>query len=372
MDLIRIPEQGKIGPLQAGMLAIALTLPTSVLYIPSGYLVVTQAGRDAWLSVLLAMAAAVIIVIGIWHLSLRHPGRTYIQILEIEWGPWVGRALAALTLLGMIVHGATLLRGFSEAVGLTILPRTPVLAIATTEAALAVFVARRGIEVIARINQIAIPLLLLSLLVLFALSWNDIEWKRLPPFFQTPMESVLRGAIWPLGWFLQLLILAQIAFPFVHGLRRAGAPLIVGITITGCFAAAALLIGLAVLGVYEAVHSIGIVEKLAREVRPVAFLSRTEALYLFFWQAASFVEFTGFLYAATLTGAQLFGLRDYHSLAAPLGLLSIVIGSLLFRSLPDLVRFTQQVFPVYALLLGGAIPLSVLAFSFRPRPVGAR
>ncbi|BAS26653.1 GerAB/ArcD/ProY family transporter [Limnochorda pilosa] len=370
MDLTRPPEAGKISPGQVCGLVVAVVLPTSVLYVPSLSVVAGQARQDGWLSLLLATAAAMVVLAAAWQVSMRHPGRTLVQILGIEWGPWAGGAVGLLYFVGILVHGALLLRAFSEALGITVLPTTPALVIAGSQIALCVYAARRGVEVLARIGQVATPLLVFSLLLLFGLAWSDFRLDRIPPLLTTQSSAILRGAVWPLAWLLQAQILMEIAFPFVQGPRGVARPFFSGLAMTGLLLVASLVAAQAVLGVHMASHSVVLMLKLAREVRPIEFLSRTEALYLAFWHMASFVEITAFLHAGAMVGSEVLALRGARVLVAPVGLLMTLAGTLLFRTLGDLVHFTEQVLPVYAILLGGVIPLILLVFSLRARPVG--
>lgn len=364
MTVIRVPEREKIQPGQAAWLVFALVLPPAILYVPSLNAVAVRAGIDGRLSMLLATGVAMLLVAVSWRLALRYPGRTLPEILKIEWG-LVGRLMVGLYLVILLVHGAFQARAFAMALGITILPRTPLLPIVFAQLAAAVFAARKGIEVIARVNQLATPLMLVGLVTLLILAWRDVQFARLPPAFVASMGDVLRGAVAPLSWFLEVALLIHVAVPFVHDLQRVALPLFVSIGLTGLLLAATLWVGQAVLGIHLARHSVALVEKIAREIQPIEFFSRIEAIYLAAWQPAAVVEFAILVYGAALMAAQLFGLRDYRSLVLPLALSMGIGGSLLVPSVPEVMRFGAQVTPVYAIVAGFALPLIPFLSSLR-------
>lgn len=364
MTVIRVPEREKIQPGQVAWLVFALVLPPAILYVPSLNAVAVRAGIDGRLSMLLATGVAMLLVAVSWRLALRYPGRTLPEILKIEWG-LVGRLMVGLYLVILLVHGAFQARTFAMALGITILPRTPLLPIVFAQLAAAVFAARKGIEVIARVNQLATPLMLVGLVTLLILAWRDVQFARLPPAFVASMGDVLRGAVAPLSWFLEVALLIHVAVPFVHDLQRVALPLFVSIGLTGLLLAATLWVGQAVLGIHLARHSVALVEKIAREIQPIEFFSRIEAIYLAAWQPAAVVEFAILVYGAALMAAQLFGLRDYRSLVLPLALSMGIGGSLLVPSVPEVMRFGAQVTPVYAIVAGFALPLIPFLSSLR-------
>lgn len=369
MTVTRAPERGRVGPGQAAWLVFAMVLPPAILYLPSLNVVAVRSGMDGRLSMLVATGVAMLLLAPSWGLVVRYPRQTLPQLLEIEWG-LIGRLLVGLYVVGLLIHGAFQARAFAMAISATILPRTPVLPIIFFQLAVAVFAARKGIEVIARINQVATPLMLLGLLALLLLATRDLQIERMPPAFVTPVPDILRGAVAPLAWFLEVALLAHVVFPSVQGVRRAALPCFVNMGLTGFLLAATLWVAQAVLGVQLARQSIVMVEKIAREVQPAAFFSRVEALYLASWQPAAVVEFAILIYGAALMGAQLFALRDYRSLVLPMGLFMGIGGSFLVPSIPEVIRFAAQVTPVYAALLGAVVPLFLFLFSLR-RPAAS-
>ncbi len=100
------------------------------------------------------------------------------------------------------------------------------------------------------------------------------------------------------------------------------------------------------------------------------FFSRVEALYLAVWQPASIVEFAVLIYGAALVTAQLFALREYQSLVLPLGLLMGIGGAFLVPGVADIISFSTQVVPVYAVLFGFGLPLVFLLVSLGRRAGG--
>nr|MBO2487140.1 hypothetical protein [Bacillota bacterium] len=369
MPCARAPEGGQISASQAAGLVFAIVLPPAVLYLPSLRAVVVRAGVDGRISMLVGAGTAMLLLLVSWALAFRYPGRTFPEMLVLEWGR-LGQVLTGLYVLGLVIHGAFQARAFGQAIGLTLLPRTPVLPIIAFQLVVAVWAARKGIEAIARINVVAAPLMLLGLVTLLILAWRDLQLDRLPPAWSAPLVDILRGAAAPLAWFLEAGLLAHIAFPYVSNLRRVTWPYFLCLGLAGVLLSGTLWISQAVLGVHLARQSIAVVEKVAREVAPVEFFSRVEALYLAVWQPASIVEFAVLIYGAALVTAQLFALREYQSLVLPLGLLMVIGGAFLVPGVADIISFSTQVVPVYAVLFGFGLPLVFLLVSLGRRAGG--
>lgn len=186
------PERGQISSLQGAMLLVStLAIAGHVILIPP---VIAQAGRDAWASVLFGAGAAVGPAAVVGLLSARFPGRTLVQILADVFGRWLGKALA-LGYIGAFVIAAGFTQEYlNDFMNAAFLPRTPELALDLIFLALCAFAAYQGLEVFARVNQMLLPLIMVTGVVVSLMLGPVKDYRNLRPLLADGLGPALRGS----------------------------------------------------------------------------------------------------------------------------------------------------------------------------------
>lgn len=104
VDAFRL-EAGKISARQLMFIIITFIISTADIFLPA--IVAQQAGRDSWISVVVANAEAMVVAAVALSLGLRFPQLTLVGICQKVLGKWLGSILALIILTGFFYHCCT-------------------------------------------------------------------------------------------------------------------------------------------------------------------------------------------------------------------------------------------------------------------------
>lgn len=153
-----------------------------------------DAKQDAWIVILLGLLIGLGFVWIYTELQNAFPDKNYVEIILIVLGKKLGIPLIVLTLLGFLWHCARNLREFGELIIITVLPETPLLVINLLFVVAAIYVLFKGAEVLARVSEIIMPVILLfmvSLYILVCIS-GDVDFRNLTPVLGDGIKPVLK------------------------------------------------------------------------------------------------------------------------------------------------------------------------------------
>lgn len=336
---------------------IGMVLPTAILMVPA--IIVRFARQDAWLSVILATMAGLLIARLVVSLSLRFPGRTLFEYAEEVMGRVLGKAVGLLYIWWFLHTSALIMDSFASFLCIAFMPDTPHPVFFIVGIAVAGYAVRNGLEVLSRYNQLFLPLVLGLLLIVFILLAKDMKVARLLPVYDAGLVPIVKGAAVPASWVGEIVIFSMI-IPYLDKPKEAYRVASLSILATGAFLMISILVALLTLGpnlpglwifpIYNAVRVVSIAN----------FLERLESIIVAVWMFGGFAKIGVFYYAAVLGSAQWLGLRDYRPLVAPVGV-TLVGLALLCQNVVDLLDFAGRAWPPYALTLFEAgIPLMLL------------
>ncbi len=337
----------------------AIVLPTAVMTLPPG--MVGEAVQHAWLSAVVATLCGLGIVALAAAISRSAPGITLIGVTSRHLGApgrWIVGALYTWWLLHV---NALILRSVSEFVVIILLPRTPVVVVAASLTALVLWAVRGGIESVARLATLTLPLVPLSVLLISLLSSQDFDLGRLAPLLPTEgIRPILRGAVAPASFFGEVIIASIAIFPFLNDPKRMLRSGIVGVLMTGVSLVVVLLVSVMVLGPASASADEFSFIRVVRLVSIGEFLQRTEGVFAVFWLFAMLVKLMIWFYATVFTGAEWLGLKTYHPLTIPCAVGTVGLALLLHRNIIEFRAFVATTWTPYAAVFELVIPMLLL------------
>lgn len=341
-------EKGKISPRQTGELVFIGILATAILFVPA--ITAAMAGHDAWIACLVGSLLGLPTLILVLWLGRKHPGQTIFQYSEKVLGKWLGK-LVGLAYVWIFLHlTSVVVREFGDFMTTSFMPDTPLSVFNFSLLLLGAWAVIAGLEVIARMNEFIILLVVSFLLLIIILSIDNWELNNLLPFFSRGPLPILAAAIVPASWHGEVVFLAVI-LPFMTRPNRA---FIAGSM--GIFASAALLttgvVGtLAVFGPELTASLRFPLHVFVRTINVGGFLTRFEVVVMVTWVAGVFIKTAIFYYCAALGLAQVLGLSEYRAVVMPLGIIMATLSISLFRDVTVLVEFLAHTWPVYSLSL---------------------
>jgi len=352
-------EHGKIDGRQAVLLMLSMVLPTAILTVPA--VVVKSARQDAWLSVMAATLAGLLITRLVVSLSLRFPGRTLFEYAQEILGQAPGKIAGLLYIwLFFLYIGSGAVREFGFFLVTALMLDTPMLVFSIAVVAVAAYAVRNGLEVLCRFNQLFIPVTGL-LAIVFLLSTMDMKPARLLPVFDTGLLPIIKGAVTPTMWLGEIVTLAVI-IPYLNKPGQAHRVAALSVLLSGFFLTASILEALLIFGPNLTGHWIFPTFNATRVISIANFLERLESIIVAAWILGGFIKVGVFYYAIVLGSAQCLELKDYRPLVLPVGVLLVASSSLLHgENIVEMLYYIPLVeVPFLLIVFEAGIPLLLL------------
>lgn len=349
-------EKLRISQIQALMLGIStITITGHLLFIP---VIINHAGRDSWLSLLATLFPAMFIGYMIARLADLFPGQSIIEYSQVLLGKWLGRAVG-LVLIFYFFHNATLsIRGFGEFYTSAITPRTPILIYFVSLVIMAVYTVKKGLEVMARTNQIFLVMLIPVGLSATLLTQKDKDYGNFLPVLEYGPEPMLTGALVLVSLYSSYTVLGMV-FPFVSKGERLKWPSILAMVILILMFMGPITGPIALFGAERASGLSFPTFQILRDMQ-VGELQRLDLLGIMLWSLGAFANISVFLYATTLGLAQWLRMEDHKILVIPLGVLMVIVALLNSDNYMEIFRFFKDTYPYYSILIGFMLPLFLL------------
>ena len=352
-------EQIKITKIQALMLGItSITVTGHLLFIP---VVIVHAGRDSWISLILAIFPAILIGFTVALLSQRYPGASMVEYCQTILGKWGGK-LVVIIFLFYFLHEASLsIRGFGEFYTSAVTPRTPIIVFLIAILFLAGYAVRCGLEVMARTNQVILVSLIPIGILASILTHRDKDYRNFLPILEESLAPAWDGALPIISLYSSIFVLSMV-FPYVNDTKQLKRYSIMTMLILIIMFVGPLT---GVIAIYGAERAQGLYFPTFLILRDIDIgaLQRLDILGILLWSMGSFSKVTLFLYAIALGTAQLCKLEDYKILVVPIGALVAIISIINSEDLIGIFRFLKNYYPLYATSIGVILPLILLIIS---------
>ncbi len=314
-------EDEKISTRQLTFLVFSLLIATSVLILPA--MIIEEAKQNVWLSALLVSAAAVLVGLINVKLGQRFPGQTIIEYSKEITGRPLGTLLGLAYLLLLFYINVLVIREFTELLKIQFFPETPVAALSTLMVLTAAYAVRRGLEVLCRINEILLPLVLVFALGGLLLIFKDLDFTQLLPLFSGGLIPVFKGAYPATVFFFETNLVAMI-LPALNNQRRAFRSVLRAIVPASLLFTSLSIASLALMG-SRTEDYLAPVPFLFRYISVGNIIERQETLVMALWMAIALFKIGLYYYCICQGAARWAGLQDYRPLVYPVGALLVLI-----------------------------------------------
>lgn len=332
-----MPGKETISPWQFFVLGSIYLLGLSILTMPLG-----MARQDGWLAVFLAAGGAGGLSFLWGALAARFPEDTPYVYARRTLGTLLGGLVAVLYILYFVLVGSVALRVITDLYVTAVMPRTPILVFIIVLAGLAVWLVWSGLEPMARLAELLLPivvLFILTLTLLTVITPNLAKFERLLPVLEGGMGPVLRTAVVGLAALI----------PFLNAPASSRRSLLGAIFLVGAFLALITLRNIVVLGPTEVGRMVYPSLTVTREINLGDFLQRIEILIIFIWTFGAFFKIAFSLYLAALGLGEIFLGGNYRPFAPGLAVVLVFLSITLWENAPQLLRFFESRYPLVAL-----------------------
>ncbi|CAH0208483.1 spore germination protein [Peribacillus simplex] len=344
---------------QTAVIIINFILGTGLLTLPRSSTEKVHA-PDVWISVIIGGIIAIIAGVIMVKLSQQFPDKTFYQYINEIVGKWVGSFLSLVIICYFLMTSGFQLRSMAEVIRYLLLEGTPTWAIIMIFMWVGLYLIIGGINPIARLFEIILPLTVILFLVVTFMSIKIFEIDNLRPVLGEGIIPVLKGvkttALAFSGPEIMLLLL-----PFMNQPKKAVKALLVGVSIPLIFYVITVVMVIGALSVDGVVTRTWPTLDLIRsfEISGLIF-ERFESLLLVVWIMQIFATFTITYFAAALGLAQLTKKSIHPFMFGLLPILYII--SMIPKNMNDLFKQGDFVGNV-ALFLFGLLPLLLLIIS---------
>lgn len=355
----KILEGGRISNWQATALIITLILASSTISLPN--IIYKEAGQDAWLSIIIAAASGIIAGFIFASLGNRFPRRTFIQYMPDIVGKTLGKIIGFIYIIFFMFINAGIIREIAEIFKTNFMQETPLSVFSIGMVLVAAYAVRSGLEVLTRVNEIMMPLVLLMLLMVMGLSYMEIDAYLLLPVLEDGFMPVLKGSIYPTLFFAETVVMLMI-IPYLnkpYGVKRT---IFSAILIVTLFQLALMVMAIGVFGSLVDDLNFPILQ-MARYISLLELFERMEPLIMLTWIGGGFVKVGIFYYCAVLAMAQWLNLREYKALVLPTGVLLVVLSIVLWENYVEFYHMGYKIVPPYFFALEIGLPLTLLVLA---------
>jgi len=356
-------SNNQISTQQAVVILINYILAAGILTLPR-----TSAEKvgtpDVWLAVLIGGAIAIAAGSVMAKLSERYPGRTFFEYSTAVAGKWIGGIVSLAMIVYFIAISAFEVRTMAEVTCFFLLEGTPNWAIVIAFMWIGIYLVAGGIDPIARLFEIILPITIIIFAIVTLLSMRIFDFERLRPVLGLGFSPVWKGVktttLAFLGPEIMLIITAFMKRP-----ASAIKVVVSGVSIAAAFYLATVILVIGGLSLDGARASTWPTIDLIRSFELQGLLlERFDSLLLTIWIMQIFSTFTVTLYAAAKGASDLFkrGFKPFAYCFLPI----IFLCAMLPKNINETFQMGDQIGHV-ALVLFGVVPLLFLVLSFLRR-----
>ncbi len=312
---------------------------------------------DGWISLIVGGLIVMLAGICIVKLCQQYPGKTIYQFVQEIVGSWIGSCLSTLMILYFVAISAFQIRVMAEVTKLYLLEGTPMWAIVMSFMWIGLYLITSGINSMARLFEIILPITIVVLLICMFLSSRIFDIDNVRPVLGEGILPVLRGlrstVLVFIGYEIMFILPAFMQHP-----KKGVKAMIIGTSIPLVLYMITYIMVVGALSVDGVVRSTWPTLDLMRSFEITGLLfERFEFFLLVIWIMQIFSTFTITFYAASLGLAQL-SKRNIQPIMY--GLIPIIfIVALLPKNMNEVFDFGDFIGSV-SIYLFGLLPVVLL------------
>lgn len=314
-----------------------------------GVITATDVKQDAWLSAVLSALLGLPLGWLAVTLGMRFPGRTIVQYSETLLGKILGKALGFIYVWFFFFIAVIYLREAGEFLKTGLMPETPLSVFLIAIVLFAALGVRSGIEAVGRVNELVLPAIVLTLILIIALVSRDMKLVKLKPVLERGFLPVLVAAMTPLAWFGEAVV-AGMLLPYLDRPREGKRAVLTAILLSGGLLTGVTIAVIAVFGAEISRRLSFPTYSLSRIIKMADVIQRADFLVAMVWLGGTMIRVTLFYHAAALGLAQWLGLRNHKPLVFPMGIILLSLSFISWGSIIELKTFLKPLpWAAYAL-----------------------
>lgn len=338
-----------------GSILIILFILGSTLLIGSG----GQAKQDSWISVIVAISWATILVLMFSRILSLYPGKDLFDISQIVMGKFIGKIMSMLMIWFAFHLGTLVLRNLSEFTNTLVLPDTPKIVPMIFFSILLIWGLKEGIEVLGRWSEFFIWIVILIFITTLILSISQMDINRLKPILSNGFTPILKGALPSFAFPFGETVIFTMVFSNISKAKNYNKTFIVGLGLGGFIIFLANLRNILVLGTktvsrlyfpsYMAISLIHIGELIQRLEIGIAIILLI----------CTFIKAIICIFAVCNGISKVLGFDDYRFIVTPVTLLMLNFSFFMYKNTMEMSYWAFNIWPYYSIVFEVIIPLII-------------
>lgn len=354
----------KIGNFEAACLLLNMISSKIILDFPRT--VSEDAGTAGWLMTLVVSAVVIALFSVLSGLYRKFAGRDLLDVGESALGS-VGRILTGLLfMLQFLLIIPIILREFAEDIKVISLASTPISMIILIFCAGMIVGAWLGLETLARIHVLTVPILAGAFVLILLLNVQNFDISRLAPWLGLGGDVILRKGIVNLSIYSEFIVLFFM-LPYLNNKKDFSGIGRYSLVFSGLFLVLTSLCYALFYQYPETTELFLPMYQMAREINLGRFFTRIESAFIVIWASSAFLYLSSGLYFITWLFREAFGLKYQKPLILPFAILVFTI-SMVPENLYSTLQFEMEFYRSWSWILTFLFPLLlVIIASLRVR-----
>lgn len=344
----------KISSFQLSTILIGFILGDAILLIPS-----KSVKQNAWLPILLASIGGIIIICMYVYISKLNPQMTLVDILCSSFGKFIGKIIAFFYLLYFLSLTAIILRTVGDYMVTVNYIQTPLFFILSIITIVMIYDSKSGIEVMGRLAEITIPIMLFLILLTIILIAPRFQFKNILPFIEDGFKPILKTSFTMFTFPFGEVVVFLMIFPYLNNTKKLLKISILSVSLAGLTLLLVTMQSILTLGsniLSRSLYPTHIVSSLV----PGLIMEPLISINLLISSGAQMIIL---FFSCSLMVAQIFKLDDHKPFVLPIGLLLVPLSCWFYDSIAEMEYISVEVLPYYAIIFQLIIPFIILIIS---------
>lgn len=335
-----ISGNDKISNFQFGCLLFLTVVGVGIISLPSA--LVKETANDAWIVCILSGFINIIFIYFMANVVKKYGDMGFVGTLKYLFGDIIGSILIIPCILFFLLIAAYELRLFAEVTKLYLLNRTPTEYIIIPMLLLGAYLARSGIEQIARFYEVTIYLIGILYILCIFLGLPHSNFSNLRPYFSTPVSSYIKGISSSIFTYVGYEILLIIS-PSIRKKEKIFKTASITLLIITALYTIFVILCIVRLGVEDTKFQLyPVISVIKATDVPGAFIERVIGLIMISWILAAYTTVVSYIYFYSVTLSDVLKQRKKnHAISLVVPVLYII--SLQGQSVLDVFKIIEKI-----------------------------
>lgn len=186
-----INDNDKISSFQSFVLFVSAMIGIGIMFMPAD--VAKDAQQNGWVVVLIGGIISFLVFYVIYKVTMINPEVTFIELLDNAYGKVGGIIFSSLYVAYFIIFSSFEARLIADTAKEFLFHLTPNEVLIITFLFTCAYIARYGIEVVARVCEVLMPGIIVIIFVLSLFVYQKLNFSNLLPIFGTPFLKLIKG-----------------------------------------------------------------------------------------------------------------------------------------------------------------------------------